>query len=65
MPFYIALLILVLLFVIDQDAELLQIVDSAWTEAVEIANSSDGWKQEKKNDHGDVVVSKKNKKGNF
>jgi len=38
-------------------------VDDAWKEAVEIANGQEGWKQEKKNDHGDVVVSKKSRKG--
>ena len=41
----------------------MSLVESAWSEAWEIANSEEGWKQEKKNDHGDVVLMKKNKKG--
>ena len=39
------------------------LVDEAWEEAWQIVNSEDGWKEEKKNEHGDVVVSKKSKKG--
>ena len=39
-------------------------MDKAVDEAWEIIHSDDaGWKQEKKNDHGDIVMSKKNKKG--
>ncbi|XP_059089421.1 stAR-related lipid transfer protein 3-like [Tigriopus californicus] len=45
------------------DDELLKIVNEAWDEAWEIVNSEDGWKEEKKSEQGDVVVSKKNKKG--
>ena len=48
-----------------QDEELEQIASEACSEAWEIANSTDGWKVEKKNDHGDVVVCKKNKKGKY
>ena len=46
-----------------QDAELLQIVTEAFNDAYDILYSEDGWKEEKKNDEGDVVVSKKSKKG--
>ena len=41
----------------------MKLVDEAWDEAWEIVNTEDGWKEEKKNSHGDVVVSKKSKKG--
>ena len=47
-----------------QDEQLLQIVESAYNEAFDILYSEDGWKEEKKNDDGDVVVSKKSAKGN-
>ena len=48
-----------------QDEQLLQIVESAYNEAFDILFSEDdGWKEEKKNDDGDVVVSKKSAKGN-
>ena len=46
-----------------QDAELLQIVTEAFNDAYDILYSEDGWKEDKKNDEGDVVVSKKSKKG--
>jgi hypothetical protein len=46
-----------------QDSELLSLVDEAWDEAWEIIIEEEGWKEEKKGDHGDVVKSKKNKKG--
>jgi hypothetical protein len=42
---------------------LLSLVDEAWDEAWEIIIEEEGWKEEKKGDHGDVVKSKKNKKG--
>jgi hypothetical protein len=42
---------------------LLKLVDEAWDEAWDILIEEDGWKEEKKGDHGDVVKSKKNKKG--
>jgi len=45
------------------DQELLELVEEAFNEAFEIIYSEDGWKEEKKNDKGDVVVSKKSKKG--
>jgi len=45
------------------DEQLLQIVESAYNEAFEILYSEDGWKEEKKNDEGDVVVSRKSAKG--
>jgi len=45
------------------DTELNQTALEAWKEAIEITETTDGWKDEKKNDQGDVVVSKKNKKG--
>ena len=37
--------------------------NEAFEEAYEILNSEDGWKEAKSNQHGDVVVTKKNKKG--
>ncbi len=49
---------------IFQDDEYLKVVDDAWDEAWDIINSTDGWKEVKKNDLGDVVVTKKNKRGN-
>ncbi len=42
---------------------MLSLVDEAWDEAWEIIIEEEGWKEEKKGDHGDVVKSKKNKKG--
>jgi len=45
------------------DEQLLTIVEEAFNEAFEVLCSEDGWKEEKKNDEGDVVVSKKSKKG--
>ena len=42
---------------------MLKIVDEAWDEAWDIIIEEEGWKEEKKGDHGDVVKSKKNKKG--
>ena len=41
----------------------MDLVGEAFDEAFEIIYSEDGWKEEKKNDKGDVVVSKKSKKG--
>ena len=38
-------------------------MDEAWDEAWDIIIEEEGWKEEKKGDHGDVVKSKKNKKG--
>ena len=46
-----------------QDEELLKLVDEAWDEAWEILIDEEGWKEEKKGDHGEVVKVKKNKKG--
>ena len=43
---------------------MLKILDEAYEEAWENAHNDDGWKEEKKSDEGDVVYSKKNKKGN-
>ena len=40
-------------------------MDEAWDEAWDIIIEEEGWKEEKKGDHGDVVKSKKNKKGFF
>lgn len=45
------------------DAELLRILHEAYEEAWESAHNQDGWKEEKKSDEGDIVYSKKNKKG--
>ena len=42
---------------------MLSTVDEAFNEAFEILYSEEGWKEEKKNDEGDIVVSKKSKKG--
>jgi hypothetical protein len=44
---------------------LVQLADAAFNEAWEILNDEEGWKDEKKNDHGDVVKLKKNKKGAY
>ena len=41
----------------------MKIVDDAWNEAWDICHSTDGWKEEKKADNGDIVMSKKNKRG--
>ena len=46
-----------------QDAELLSIVTEAFNDAYDTLYSEDGWKEEKKNDEGDIVMSKKSKKG--
>jgi len=45
------------------DEEILKIVEEAFDEAYEILYSEDGWKEEKKNDKGDVICSKKSKQG--
>jgi len=45
------------------DEEILKIVEDAFDEAYEILYSEDGWKEEKKNDKGDVICSKKSKQG--
>jgi len=45
------------------DDQLLSIVNEAFDEAFEILYKEDGWKEEKKNSEGDVVVSRKSKKG--
>jgi len=46
------------------DAEYIKIAEEAWEESVEIAKSSTGWKEEKKDKKtGDIVESKKNDKG--
>merc|ERR1712198_5824 len=46
------------------DVEYIKIAGDALEEAIEIANSTDGWKEEKKDDKtGDIVESKKNKSG--
>lgn len=50
-------------YTISQESDLLKVVDEAWEEAWQIANSTDGWKEEKTSKAGDIVVSKKNKKG--
>jgi len=41
----------------------LKIVEDAFDEAYEILYSEEGWKEEKKNDKGDIICSKKSKKG--
>ena len=46
-----------------QDRELLDLVDEAWSEAWSIVVDETGWKEEKRSDDGDVVKSKKSKKG--
>ena len=38
-------------------------VNAAYEEAYEILNSEDNWKEVKRNEHGEVVVTKKNKRG--
>jgi len=46
------------------DTEYLEIAENAWQEAIEIARSTDGWKEEKSDKKtGDLVESKKNAKG--
>merc|ERR1712106_192138 len=46
------------------DAEYIKTAEDAWLEAIEIAKSEDGWKEEKSNKkNGDLVESKKNEKG--
>jgi len=46
------------------DAEYVKMAGEAWEEAVEIAKSEDGWKEEKKDKKtGDLVQSRKNAKG--
>ena len=40
-----------------------QSINSTWTCWLLFSLSEDGWKEEKKNDAGDVVVSRKSKKG--
>jgi len=45
------------------DEEILKIVEDAFDEAFEILYSEDGWKEEKKNDKGDTICSKKSKQG--
>lgn len=42
---------------------LLDTVNAAFDEAYEIINSEDNWKEVKRNQHGDVVVTRKNKHG--
>ena len=39
------------------------IVDKAWDEAWEIINLDDGWKEEKRNEAGEVVMSRKKRNG--
>ena len=46
-----------------QDAELMKICQDAFDEAFEILYSDEDWKEEKKNDKGDLVVSRKTKTG--
>lgn len=38
-------------------------VDDAWDEAWELIHDEAEWKEEKKSDAGDVVMSRKSKKG--
>ena len=46
------------------DAEYIKIAEEAWQEALEIAKSTEGWKEEKKDKKtGDIVESKKNEAG--
>jgi len=45
------------------DAEYVKIVEEAFEEAWQILHDEEGWKEEKKSDEGDMVYSKKNKKG--
>lgn len=37
--------------------------DEAFDETYEIINNEEGWKDEKKNEHGDICQSKKSRKG--
>ena len=41
----------------------MSIVTEAFNDAYDTLYSEDGWKEEKKNDEGDIVMSKKSKKG--
>jgi len=46
------------------DTEYIKIAEGAWEEAIELARSADGWKEEKSDKKtGDIVESKKNAKG--
>jgi len=46
------------------DAEYIKIAEEAWQEALDIAKSTDGWKEEKSDKKlGDMVESKKNEEG--
>jgi len=46
------------------DAEYIKIAEEAWQEGIDIARSTDGWKEEKSDKKtGDLVESKKNEKG--
>jgi len=47
---------------VTSDAEFLKILEQAYEEAWEIVNSEDDWKKEAE-EKGDIVCSKKNKKG--
>ena len=49
-----------------QEKQLFETVDKAYDEAWELIHNEEGWKEEKKSDKtGDVVFSRKNKKGRF
>ena len=48
-----------------QDQELLARADEAFNETFDIIYSEDGWKEEKKNPNGDIVMSKKSKEGRY
>jgi len=46
------------------DSEFIKTAEEAWKEAVELADSTDGWKEEKKDkSNGDIVESKKKNGG--
>ena len=45
------------------NASFIDTVNSAYEEASEIINTEDNWKEVKRTDQGDVVVTKKNKRG--
>ena len=57
-------LVYFLFFAFWQEKQLFETVDKAYDEAWELIHNEEGWKEEKKSDKtGDVVFSRKNKKG--
>ena len=53
-----------MVFTIAQEAEFTAQASKAWEEAIKIAESTTGWKEEKNDKKtGDIVESRKNEKG--